>query len=89
MLAILSNLFVHFPFYPRPTLGFGYCLCLCLSVCVCVSICVCVRQTRACPRHNSSRVQSRTTKFGQKMQNNLVKVPIVLGVIDLDLQVEI
>ena len=61
------------PFYPRPVLAFGYCRCLRLSVCVCV------RQPRACPHHNSSRVQARTTKFEQKMQNNLVKVTIVLG----------
>ena len=51
--------------------------CVCLSVWV--SVCVCVRQPRACPRHKSRRVQARTTKFGQKVQNNLVKVPIVLG----------
>ena len=51
--------------------------CVCLSVCV--SVCVCVRQPRACPRHKSTRVQARTTKFGKKVQNNLVKVPIVLG----------
>ena len=51
--------------------------CVCLSVCV--SVCVCVRQPRACPCHKSRRVQARTTKFGQKVQNNLVKVPIVLG----------
>ena len=60
-------------FYPRPVLAFGYCRCLRLSVCVCV------RQPQACPHHNSSRVQARTTKFEQKMHNNLVKVPIVLG----------
>ena len=65
-------------FYPRPVLAFGYCRCLRLSVC-CVSVRVFVRQPRACPRHKSSRVQARTTKFGQKVQNNLVKVPIVLG----------
>ena len=61
--------------------------CVCLSVCV--SVCVCVRQPRNCPRHNSPRVQARTTKFGQKVHNNLVKVPIVLGAIDLDLQGQI
>ena len=64
-------------FYPRPVLAFGYCRCLRLSVCV--SVCVCVRQPQACPRHKSPRVQARTTKFGQKVQNNLVKVPIVFG----------
>ena len=51
--------------------------CVCLSVCV--SVCVCVRQPWACPCHKSPRVQARTTKFGQKVQNNLVKVPIVFG----------
>ena len=51
--------------------------CVCLSVCV--SVCVYVHQPRACPRHKSPRVQARTTKFGQKVQNNLVKVPIILG----------
>ena len=51
----------------------------CVSLSVCVSVCVCVRQPRACPRNKSPRVQARTTKFGQKVQNNLVKVPIVLG----------
>ena len=62
-------------FYPRPS---GIVVaCVCLSVCV--SVCVCVRQPRACPRHKSPRVQARTTKFGQKVQNNLVKVPIVFG----------
>ena len=70
-------------FYPRPVLAFGYCRCLRLSVCVCV------RQPRACPRHKSWRVQAKTTKFGQKVQNNMVKVPIVLGAIDLDLQGQI
>ena len=51
--------------------------CVCLSVCA--SVCVCVRQPWACPCHKSPRVQARTTKFGQKVQNNLVKVPIVFG----------
>ena len=60
-------------FYQRPVLASGYCRCLRLSVCLCV------RQPRACPRHKSSCVQARTTKFGQKVQNNFVKVPIVLG----------
>ena len=68
-----------FHFYPRPVLAFGYCRCL--RLCVCVSVCLCVHQPRACPRHNSSHVQVRTTKFGkfgQNMENNLVKVHIVI-----------
>ena len=34
---------------------------------------------QVCPRDNSSPVQAMITKFGPKMQNTLVKVPIVLG----------
>ena len=58
-------------FYPRPVLAFGYCRCLRLSVCV--------RQPSACPRDNLSPIQSRITKFGPEVQNNLVKIPIVFG----------
>ena len=57
----------------------GYCRCPCLPVCLCVSVCVCVHQPGACPPHKSSRIQARTTKFGQNVQNNLDKVPFVLG----------
>ena len=67
-------------FYPRSVLAFGYCRCLRLSVRV--SVC----QSRACPRDNSPLVQASITKFGVHMQKTLVKNPIVLGVIDLDLQ---
>ena len=56
------------------------------SVCLCV--CSCVRlyvyQLRACLCENSSPDRARITKFGQEMQNNLVRLPIVLGAIDLD-----
>ena len=51
---------------------FGYCRCLLL--CVCQSVC----QLLACPRDNSGSVQARITKFGPKVQNYLVKVPVVL-----------
>ena len=34
---------------------------------------------QVCPRDNSSPVQARITKFAPKMQNTLVKVPVVLG----------
>ena len=74
-----SFFFRHFcPFYLRPVLALSYCHCLYLCVCVSVSVC----QTRFCPCDNSSPVQARTTKFGQKwkMQNTLIKIPIVLGV---------
>ena len=60
-------------FYPRPVLAFGYCRCLRL----CVRVCVCVCQSRACPHDTSPLVQAIITKFGTKVQNTLVKVPIV------------
>ena len=49
---------------------------LSLPASVCLSVC----QPRACPCNNSSPLQARTTKLGQKMQNTLVKIPIVFGV---------
>ena len=55
-------------------------------MCVCLSVCPSVCQSLACPRDNSGPVQARIAKFGPKMQKTLVKVPIVLGAIDLDLQ---
>ena len=61
-------------FNPRPVLAFGYCRCLRLCVCLCLSVC----KSLACPRDNSGPVQARITKFEPKMQNTLVKVPIVL-----------
>ena len=68
---------------PRPVLAFGYCGCLCrVCPCVCQSVC----QSLACPRDYSGPVEARITKFGSKVQNNLVKVPrslLFCGVIDL------
>ena len=52
----------------------------------------CVRPSvrhQVCPRDNSSPVQAWLTKFGPKMQNTLVKVPIVSGAIYLDFQGQI
>ena len=46
-------------------------------VCVCVSVSVCVSIT-ACLRDNSGPIQARVIKFGPKVQNNLVRMPIVL-----------
>ena len=64
-------------FYPRMVLAFGYCYLhlSCLCQCVCVSVC----QPSGCLGQNSSPVQAKTTKFGQKVQNNLVKLVVVLG----------
>ena len=58
-------------FYPRPVLASGYCCCPCSSVRLSV-------RHQVCLHNNSSSVQARITKFGPKMQNTLVKVPIVL-----------
>ena len=57
-------------------------------VCVCPCVRVCVYQSLACP-HDNSAVQAKITKFGSEMQNTLIKMPIILGVIDLDLQGQI
>ena len=59
-------------FLPEASFGLRI-LCLPASVCECIFVC----QPQVCLRHNSSRLQVRTTKFGQKMQINLVKTPIV------------
>ena len=86
---VYQYMFKHiYPFYPRPILAFMYChrLCLCVCQCVCVSLYV---NHFACPRDNWWPVQARIPKFGPKMQKTLVKVPIVLGAIDLDLHGQI
>ena len=62
-------------FLPEASFGLRV-LSLPASVCMCVCQSVC--QSLACPRDNSGPVQARITKFGPKVQNNLVKVPIVL-----------
>ena len=48
-------------------------------------VCVCVYQSLVCPHDNSSPVQARITKFCPEKQITLVKIPNVLGAIDLDL----
>ena len=42
-------------------------------------VCPCVRQSWACLCDNSSQVWARITTFGPKIQNILLKVPIVFG----------
>ena len=64
---------LRFNFYPRPFLAFGYGCCLCM----CVWVCFCVCESRVCPHDNSSPIQTRITKFGPKVQNNLFKISIV------------
>ena len=60
-----------FHFLPRPVLASGYRRCPCPSVRLSI-------RHQVCPCNNSSPVQARITKFGPKMQNTLIKVPIVL-----------
>ena len=68
-----SNMEETFVFYPRPVMAFGYCHCLRLSVCVCPS----TFPFRAITHHSFSLEPSN---LDRKMQNILVKIPIVLGV---------
>ena len=70
----IGSIFTRGQFWPSGIVIAGVCLCVCACVCVCVC------QPRACPCENSSPIQARTTKFGQKMQNILLKIPINLGV---------
>ena len=67
-------------FYLRPVLAFEYCWLLCR--CVGQSVC----QSLAFLCYNLGSVQAGITKFGTKVQNNLVKG--ICGAIDLDLQGE-
>ena len=66
--------FVFCVFLPEASFGLRV-----LSLPASVCLCVCVCQSRACPHDNSPLVQARITKFGTKVQKNLVKVPIVFG----------
>ena len=73
-------------------MAFGYCRCLrsCylnrdtsvmeLFCPVCVCVCECVRQSSVCPDDNLSPAQATITKFGQEVQNTLIKIPIVFGI---------
>ena len=60
----------------RPVLAFGDCCCLRLSVCI--SLCVNQLYLFVHTINNSGLLQARITKFKPKVQNKLVKVPIVL-----------
>ena len=63
-------------FYPRPVMALGYCRCLRLSVCV--SVCVCGNHElfRAITHHP---FKLESPNLDQKIQNILLKIPIVLG----------
>ena len=62
----------------KPEASFGHRVFVVACVCVCVSVCLSVCQLLACPRDDWGPVQARITKFGPKMPNTLVKVPIVM-----------
>ena len=42
-----------------------------------------------CTRNKLPPIGARTARFGEKMQNTLIKIAIVLGLIDFDLQGQI
>ena len=65
------------------------CVYLCVCVRVCVYGCVCVRQSSVCPDDNLSPASATIINIGPEEQNTLVKIPIVLGFIDLNLQGQI
>ena len=75
---------MNFLFPPEASFGFQELSCLRLSLCV--SLCVSICQPWACLHHNSD--QARITKFGV-LRNALIKIPIVLWGVDLDLQGQI
>ena len=83
---LFSSWWVHFEFLPEASFGLWV---LSSPASVCLSVCLCVYQSLACPHDNSSAVHARITKFGWETQNTLVKMPIIFGVIDLDLQGQI
>ena len=61
--------------YTRGPLAYGYCHCLCLCVCGCLSVCQ-LLLVRAITNHT---YQLESPDLDKKMQNVLLKVPIVLG----------
>ena len=67
-----SNSLILCHFYPRPVLWPSGIV----VACVCVCFCLCACQPWAYAQNNSSPVQVRTNKLGQKMQNTLSKIPI-------------
>ena len=62
---------------PEALLAYGYCHRLCLCVCVCVYLCVCQLLLVRAITHHTFHLQSPDSD--KKMQNILLKVPIVLG----------
>ena len=69
------SMWIHF-FHLRPVLASMYC-CLHLSACVCLSVSPSVHH-KVCLCNNAWRVKARITKFGPEVQNNLVKISVVL-----------
>ena len=63
-------------FFPEALLANGYCHCHRLCLCVCVSVCLSTFLVRAITHHT---FQLKSPDLDEKMQNILLKVPIVLG----------
>ena len=74
-------------FLPEATFGLGV-LSLPAFVCVCVRV-LSVCQPRGCQRDNFWPIHPRITKFTPAVKNTLLKIPIVSGAIDYDLQGQI
>ena len=74
-LSLTPSLSFTHSFLPEASFGLQV-LSFPASVCLCDYQSVC--QSLACPRDNSGPVQARITKFGPRVQNNLIKVPTVL-----------
>ena len=79
-LALSRPLIFQRSLYPKPVLA----LPLPVSVSVCPRVCPCVNPELAGRKHHHTN--KLTTKFGQKkLKLTLIKIPIVLGLIDLDI----
>ena len=70
--------------YPRPVLAFGYCRCPCL----CISQCVCINHLLVRTiTHQPFKIESPNLKH--RCKTPWLRSLLFLGVIDLDLQVQI
>ena len=68
LMRLNITIFTPGQFWPSGIVIAFVCVCLCQSVC----------QSLVCLRDNSGPIQARIIKFGPKVQNNLVRIPIVL-----------
>ena len=83
-LKLKSNLYVRpvnifHSFYLRPVLAFRFCH---TSLSVCVPICASILSLSICAI-TCDQFELSSAKFGPEVQNTLVRIPIILGVIEL------